>query len=90
MLANSFFYLFLVVSILGLLIFASNFKYNINFFKRISIFMLCLSIITIGLVIAIIQNFFSESDYSNRIGLYNVNIENKLYLINHFSLNYFN
>ena len=86
MLANSFFYLFLVISILGLLIFASNFKYNINFFlkKNFYFFMLCLSIITIGLFIAIIQNFFSESDYSNRIGLYNVNIENKLYLINHF------
>ncbi len=91
LLANSFFYLFLVISILGLFIFVSNFKYNIILFikKNIHILILCLSIIIFGFVIIITQNFFSEDDYSNRIGLYNINIENKLYLINHFFLKLF-
>ena len=91
LLINSFFYLFLVVSILSFLILLVNFRYNvISFIKKNTYsFIQLLSIIIIGFLIIVVQNSFSESDYSYRIGLYNINFENKLYLINYFFLKLF-
>lgn len=91
LLINSFFYLFLVVSILSFLILLVNFRYNvISFIKKNTYsFIQLLSIIIIGFLVIVIQNSFSESDYSYRIGLYNINFEKKLYLINYFFLKLF-
>ena len=91
LLINSFFYLFLVISILSLITLLVNFKNNIISIvkKNTYLFIQCLSIIIIGFIIIIVQNIFSESDYSNRIGLYNINLENKFYLINYFFLKLF-
>lgn len=91
LLINSFFYLFLVVSILSFLILLVNFRYNvISFIKKNTYsFIQLLSIIIIGFFVIVVQNSFSESDYSYRIGLYNINFENKLYLINYFFLKLF-
>ncbi len=91
LLINSFFYLFLVVSILSFFILLVNFRYNvISFIKKNTYsFIQLLSIIIIGFFVIVVQNSFSESDYSYRIGLYNINFENKLYLINYFFLKLF-
>ena len=91
LLINSFFYLFLVVSILSFLILLFNFRYNvISFIKKNTYsFIQLLSIIIIGFLVIVVQNSFSESDYSYRIGLYNINFEKKLYLINYFFLKLF-
>ena len=91
LLINSFFYLFLVVSILSFFILLVNFRYNvISFIKKNTYsFIQLLSIIIIGFLVIVIQNSFSESDYSYRIGLYNINFEKKLYLINYFFLKLF-
>ena len=91
LLLNSFFYLFLVVSILSLITLLSNFKNNtISIVKKNTyLFIQCLSIIIIGFLVIIVQNIFSENDYSNRIGLYSVDMEDKLYLINFFFLKLF-
>ena len=91
LLINSFFYLFLVVSILSFLILLVNFRYNvISFIKKNTYsFIQLLSIIIIGFFVIVVQNSFSESDYFYRIGLYNINFENKLYLINYFFLKLF-
>ena len=91
LLINSFFYLFLVVSILSFFILLVNFRYNvISFIKKNTYsFIQLLSIIIIGFLVIVVQNSFSESDYSYRIGLYNINFENKLYLINYFFLKLF-
>ena len=91
LLINSFFYLFLVVSILSFFILLVNFRYNvISFIKKNTYsFIQLLSIIIIGFFVIVVQNSFSESDYSYRIGLHNINFENKLYLINYFFLKLF-
>ena len=91
LLINSFFYLFLVISILSFFILLVNFRYNvISFIKKNTYsFIQLLSIIIIGFLVIVVQNSFSESDYSYRIGLYNINFENKLYLINYFFLKLF-
>ena len=91
LLINSFFYLFLVVSILSFFILLVNFRYNvISFIKKNTYsFIQLLSIIIIGFLVIVVQNSFSESDYSYRIGLYNINFEKKLYLINYFFLKLF-
>ena len=88
---NSYFYLFIVVSIISLIILIYNFKSNIILLlkKNYYFLSLCLSIIISGFFILFLQSLYSESDYSSRIGMYSVNIKKKIYLINHFFLKLF-
>ena len=86
LLMNSYFYLFIVVSIISLIVLIYNFKSNIILLlkKNYYFLSLCLSIIISGFFILFLQSLYSESDYSNRIGMYSVNIQEKIYLLNHF------
>ena len=90
-LMNSFFYLFIVVSIISLIVLINNFKSDIILLlkKNYYFLSLCLLIIISGFFILFLQSLYSESDYSNRIGMYSVDIQEKIYLLNHFFLKLF-
>lgn len=85
-LAHSFFYLF--ISCLLLLITICIIKFKKNFFifvkKNILIFFKSFLVIIIGLFLLFLQNFYGELDHSNRIGLFKINLQEKIFLFKFF------
>jgi hypothetical protein len=84
-LINSFFYLFIVSSILTFFILIKKFKSKIItlFLENLYFFFTCIFIVSIGFLILFVQNYFSEDDYSYRIGLYTINLYDKIYILKH-------
>ena len=90
-LINSFFYLFIVSSILTFFILIKKFKSKIIslFLENLYFFFKCIFIISIGFLILFVQNYFSEDDYSYRIGLYTLNLYDKIYILKHLFIKIF-
>ena len=86
---NSFFYYFVNFSIL---LFFLLFKYlDTNIFKfffrnKIKIFLILASFIIFSLPF-LIQLYFGESDYVKRLGVFEINLDQKLYLLKYYFIN---
>ncbi len=81
LLLNTFFYYFLIFSILLFLIFLININKKIFsqiLFKKLSLFIV---VFLVFLIPFIFQNIYSEPDYAIRIGLIEISNEKKLFLI---------
>lgn len=79
-LANSFFYLFIT------LLFASFLSlYKVLYKKFFNLIIFIIPII-LGLLIVILQQYLSEPDYEVRIGVRNINLSDKIFLIKYFFL----
>lgn len=87
-LANSFFYLFISCSLLMFILLIIRLKKNLFLFIKNNILILFYSflIILIGLLIPYLQNFYGEDDYSSRIGLFEINFKEKIFLFEYFFL----
>lgn len=89
-LAHSFFYLFISCSLLLFILLIIKLKKNFFYFIKKNILVLFKSflIITIGLFLVFLQNFYGEPDYSNRIGLFKINFQDKIFLFKYFLLSF--
>jgi len=89
-LANSFFYLFISCSLLIFIMLIIKFKRNFFYVIKKNILTLfsSLLIILIGLFLLFLQSFYGETDYSNRIGLFEINSHEKFFLFNYFLLSF--
>ncbi len=86
LLINSFFFIF-VTSFISLFIYLIlRFREKIFFFvyQNITQILLSLFLIILGLAFFITQLIFTEPDYPNRIGTYEINLEEKIILFNLF------
>jgi hypothetical protein len=85
-LGNSFFYLFISCSLLLFIFLIIKLKKKFFLFikKNILILFFSISLILIGLLIIFFQSFYGEADYSRRIGLFEINFQEKLYLLKYF------
>lgn len=91
-LANSFFYLFISCSLLLFILLISRLQENFFVFIRNNILILSYSIviILIGLLLVSFQSFYGEADYSRRVGLFEINFEQKIFLFKYFLLSLLN
>ena len=85
-LINSFFHLFIVLFLLTIysiikLLFED---YSVNFKKNNKILLFFSLVIFIGLIFFSIQQYLSEDDYANRIGVYYITTSEKIFLIKEF------
>ncbi len=89
-LANSFFYLFISCSLLLLLLLIINLKKNFFSFFKENILILLFSFILVlfGVSIILFQSIFGEVDYSRRIGLFEINFNEKIFLLRYFFLSF--
>ena len=89
-LANSFFYLFISCSLLLFILFVIKFNKKFFFFIKENILTLFYSIIiiAIGLLFIFLQSFYGEPDYSARIGLFEINLQEKIFLVKYFLYNF--
>jgi hypothetical protein len=89
-LAHSFFYLFISCSLLFFTMLIIKFKKNFFFVIKKNILTLFSSflIILIGLFLLFLQSFYGESDYSSRIGLFEINSDKKFFLFKYFLLSF--
>lgn len=87
-LANSFFYLFISCSLLLFILLILRLQETLFFFIKNNILVLSCSagIILTGLLILFFQSFYGEPDYSRRIGLFEINLEQKIFLFKYFFL----
>jgi hypothetical protein len=90
-LANSFFYLFISCGLLLFILLILRLQENLFFYIKNNILVLFCSvaIILIGLVLLFFQSFYGEPDYSRRIGLFEINLEQKIFLFKYFFLSLF-
>lgn len=86
-LLNSFFYLFITLFLLSLLYFSKLlFKTKqIKFRKQVKFTFINFIIIFFGFIIFFYQQYLSELDYANRIGVYKINFQEKIFLLKIFS-----
>lgn len=86
LLLNSFFYLFICLSILFILIFFLTHRNNIlfNIQKNIKLIFINFFILIVGFIVFFAQSLFVENDYPQRIGVFLINFEDKIFLIKHF------
>ena len=86
LLANSFFYFFIYCSLALLVSFIINSKKNIfhYLYSNYKFFLLFLFVLICFLITFFTQIYFSESDHSSRIGLVDIDMSSKIYLINYF------
>jgi hypothetical protein len=86
-LLNSFFYLFITLFLLTLLYFSKLLfeTKQIKFRKQVKFVIINFLIIFFGFIIFFYQQYLSELDYANRIGLYKINIQEKFFLLEIFS-----
>lgn len=86
-LLNSFFYLFITLFLLSLLYFSKLlFKTKkIKFRKQVKFTIINFLIIFFGFIIFFYQQYLSELDYANRIGVYEINFQEKIFLLKIFS-----
>jgi hypothetical protein len=88
-LANSFFYLFISCSFLLFLLVLISFKKEYFFLKKNKFLLFCsILVVLIGLLIVLLQNFYGETDYSKRIGVFEINYEQKIFLFKYFILSF--
>ena len=94
LLLNTFFYYFIIFSVLLFIIFSTNINKTIFskvVFKKLSLFII---VFLIFIMPFIFQNIYSELDYSTRIGLIQINNDKKFFLVTHLltkllSVNFF-
>ncbi len=84
LLINTFFYYFIIFSILLTIIFLININKKLFSNKNFKKFLLFLSILSIVASPFIFQQIYSEPEYSIRIGLIHLDNENKYYLVSYF------
>jgi hypothetical protein len=86
LLINSFFYLFIPLTILFIFYFFKLHYFNnsISIKINIRIILIYIFFITLGFFVFFLQSFFSEPDYDIRIGVYFIDFEDKLLLIKIF------
>tara|TARA_B100001173_G_C16020175_1_gene561669 strand:+ start:1121 stop:2968 length:1848 start_codon:yes stop_codon:yes gene_type:complete len=89
LLANSFIFLFFNCLVFLIIFTIKSIKQNILLWLKINKIFLFFFIflLSIFLLPFLIQIFFGEEDYSNRLGLITINIEQKLFLIKYYLLN---
>ena len=78
---NTFFYYFIIFSLLIIGITIKNLSKNLSFnliFKRLAIFLLLFTIFSLPFIL---QQIYLEPDYANRIGLINLDNSQKYFLI---------
>jgi hypothetical protein len=87
-LANSFFYLFISCSLLLIILLITKVKKNFFYFikKNILILSCGIFIILVGLFLVFFQSFYGEADYSRKIGLFDINFQDKIFLFKYFLL----
>lgn len=87
-LANSFFYIFISCSLLLFILLIIKLKKTFFYFMKnnILIFFYSFLIISFGLLIVYLQSFYGEDDYSKRIGLFEINYKEKIFLFKYFLL----
>jgi len=86
---NSFFYYFLNFSLLLIILFLKYLNISFfSFFKNYTkkIFIILLSFIFFSFPF-LIQLYFGETDYSERLGVINIDYEQKIYLLKYYFLN---
>lgn len=86
LLANSFFYLFISSGLLFFfLLIILHFKKNFFYAKKkVITISYSIAIVLAGLFIILLQNYFGELDYSRRIGLIEINLNQKIFLFKYF------
>ncbi len=79
LLANSFFHLFFIFSVLTFFVILHKFIYEglDNLKSKIKILLMSFLIVLIGVCIFFVQQFFSEPDYANRIGVHYLSLNDK-------------
>lgn len=90
-LANSFFYLFISCTLLLFILLAIKLNKKIYYFVKRNIKILFYSVIIVlaGLILIFFQSFYGEADYSRRIGLFDINFQEKIFLLKYFTISLF-
>lgn len=88
---NSFFYYFLNFSLLIFLLLIKFLRKNLLKFlyENRSKILILISFFLISSVPFLIQIYFGENDYSQRIGVFEITLEKKIYLLKYYFLNLF-
>lgn len=91
LLSNSFYKYFITSFLLLILSLIIILKKNFLIYIRnnILIFLLSLLIVTAGLVLIFFQNYYGEPDYSRRLGLLPISIDEKIFLLKYFVKSFF-